>query len=81
LIRNAAIVAANTRDSTAIPQLAHLLQHDQDSLIRCHVAWALGQLGDEHTKALLESALETEGEPEVKAEIEAALANLSLDPL
>ncbi len=80
LIRNAAIVAANTDDTAAIPQLAHLLQHDEESLIRSHAAWALGQVDAENSKALLEGARETEKEPEVKAEIEAALANLPPDP-
>lgn len=80
LIRNAAVVAANTGDTAAIPQLAQLLQHDEESLIRSHAAWALGQMGDERSKALLEGACETEKEPEVKAEIKAALANLPPDP-
>ena len=80
LIRNAAVVAANTGDVAAIPQLADLLHHDKEHLIRSHAAWALGQMGDERSKALLEDAWDKETEPDVRAEIEAALANLSPKP-
>jgi epoxyqueuosine reductase len=79
LIRNAVIVAANTGDIAAIPQIAHLLECDEESLIRAHAAWALGQMDDERSKVSLANAREVEKDPEVKAEIEAALAKLNPD--
>jgi HEAT repeat protein len=41
------------------------------AIVRAHAAWALGQLGD---VAALEAALATETDPEVRAELTAAVS-------
>jgi epoxyqueuosine reductase len=70
LLRNAAVAAANSGDSTFTPDLARLLSQEEDSLPRAHAAWALGQLGAVEG---LHSALESEQDPQVLAEIRLAI--------
>ncbi len=77
LVRNASIVAGNQRDPSTIPHLIELLLHDQDSLIRGHAAWALGQIGGSSAKVGLQEARRSETDPMILAEIEAALTYLS----
>jgi epoxyqueuosine reductase len=72
LVRNAAIVVGNHRDQTAIPRLTELLLHDAEHLVRGHAAWALGQIGGTSARIALGEAKETETDPFVLAEIEAA---------
>ncbi|HEY48124.1 MAG: hypothetical protein AMJ88_03945 [Anaerolineae bacterium SM23_ 63] len=72
LVRNAAIVAGNQRIQAAVPRLIELLLHDQESLLRGHAAWALGQIGGTSALMALREAKETETDPIVLAEIEAA---------
>ncbi|UCF60512.1 MAG: tRNA epoxyqueuosine(34) reductase QueG [Anaerolineaceae bacterium] len=76
LVRNAAIVAGNHRDPTAIPHLIELLMHDREHLIRGHAAWALGQIGGKNAKIALKEVKQSETDPIILAEIEAALSNL-----
>lgn len=78
LLRNVAIALGNSGNPQAIPPLRHAL-HDPEALIRAHAAWALGQL---EQRATLRRALDTEDDPQVRAEIEAALgeAPASLPP-
>jgi epoxyqueuosine reductase len=68
LLRNVAIALGNTRDASAIPALVHLLADDKP-LVRVHAAWALGCLG-----ARDELAFHIDHDPDVRAEIAAALA-------
>lgn len=70
LQRNVAIALGNTRDPAAIPAVAMLLA-SRYAIVRAHAAWALGQLGD---VAALEAALATETDPEVRAELTAAVS-------
>lgn len=72
LVRNAAIVVGNHRDQTAIPRLTELLRHDAEHLVRGHAAWALGQIGGTSARIALGEAKETETDPFVLDEIEAA---------
>jgi epoxyqueuosine reductase len=44
--------------------------------VRSHAAWALGQLGGAGARAALEPRRKAESDPEVRMEIEAALAPL-----
>jgi epoxyqueuosine reductase len=44
LVRNACIAVANSRDRSALPILARLLE-DPEPLVREHAAWALARLG------------------------------------
>jgi len=71
--RNAAIALGNTRDPAFIGDLARAMDAPDD-VIRSYAAWALGQIGGQSAKAILERKLSLETEPAVKAEIKDALA-------
>ena len=65
----------NSGDRAAVPALARALR-EAAPLVRAHVAWALGRLGGADAAAALRSALQAEEDGAVRAEIEAALAEL-----
>lgn len=73
ILRNAAIVLGNQRDPAAIPALAGGLR-DDEPLVRATAAWALGQFHQSQADELLRDRLPEEADPEVRAEIESALA-------
>lgn len=75
LLRNAAVVLGNVGDEGDLPALALALE-DGEPLVRAHAAWAIGRIGGEASRRLLETARESEGDPEVLGEITQALANL-----
>jgi epoxyqueuosine reductase len=68
LLRNIAVALGNTGSTDAIPALVALLAN-RVPLVRIHAAWALGQLGARETLAA-----HTDDDPDVRAEIAAALA-------
>jgi epoxyqueuosine reductase len=70
LLRNAAVVAANSGDHSYVPDLERLLTQEADALPRAHAAWALGQLGEIEA---LRSVLNSEQDPQVLAEIQFAV--------
>jgi epoxyqueuosine reductase len=72
LVRNALIVAANTGDGPALQAAAGRLD-DDDPVVRATAAWAVGRTGGPRDRAALERARAAETDPEVRAEIEAAL--------
>ena len=72
LQRNVSVALGNVGDRTAIPPLAKALV-EGDALVRCHAAWALGQLGGSEATEHLEKAALTEAAPDVQGEISAAL--------
>lgn len=72
LLRNVAVGLGNLRDPDSVPALAEALS-DPSPLVREHVAWALGRIGDKAARAALREALERETEPTVAAAIRAAL--------
>lgn len=72
LLRNAAIVAGNSGDSSLIPSLVQCLS-DEEPLVRGAAAWALGKLGGEAASDALRSASRCESAPEVQVEIASAL--------
>lgn len=72
LLRNAAIVLANQGDENAIPTLVAAL-NDQDAIVRATVAWALGQFGDEVSRAALADRQRGEQDADVRSEIRLAL--------
>ena len=76
LVRNACVALGNAGDARAVPALARLLE-DRSAVVRGHAAWALGRLG---AVAPLAEALERERDPEVQAELRAALAHASQQP-
>ncbi|MCH7588766.1 MAG: tRNA epoxyqueuosine(34) reductase QueG [Chloroflexi bacterium] len=73
VLRNAAIAAGNSQDQRSISALAHLLQYDEQALVRGHVAWALGEIGGSRCEEYLRLALKREQNLAVKEEIKLAL--------
>jgi epoxyqueuosine reductase len=72
-LRNVAVALGNTKDPKAIPDLVPALFYDHEPLVRGHSAWALGQIGGESALNALQDARENESNPEVLAEIHAAI--------
>jgi epoxyqueuosine reductase len=74
LKRNAAVVIGNTCDASVVPILERrLLEEEEEPLVRGHIAWALGEIGGEHARQVLEAAQQSETEAYVLEEIRAAL--------
>jgi epoxyqueuosine reductase len=74
LRRNAAIALGNTGDQAHIPVLAHAME-DSEELVRGYSAWALGKIGGQKARNILESSLKRENSNSVMDEIKAALAD------
>ncbi|MFA4030338.1 MAG: hypothetical protein GDYSWBUE_002004 [Candidatus Fervidibacterota bacterium] len=72
-LRNVAVALGNARSECAVEQLAKLLHSDEDSLVRSHVAWALGRIGSKSARMVLEHAWRGEGDERVREEIKYAL--------
>ena len=72
LLRNVCVALGNSGDVRAVPALLDAL-HDDESLIRGHAAWALGQLGGEAAIHGLNDAAKMEEDTEVRKEIAYAL--------
>ena len=72
--RNAIIALAHFKDETAVDELIEVMKKDSRAVIRGTAAWALGKIGGETAKAVLENARETESDEEVLDEIERGLA-------
>jgi epoxyqueuosine reductase len=70
--RNAAIAMGNTGDPGYIPALAKAMQ-DREELVRGYAAWALGRIGGNPARQILEAGLVRETANSAKREIEAAL--------
>ncbi|HEX7671410.1 MAG TPA: QueG-associated DUF1730 domain-containing protein [Polyangiaceae bacterium] len=79
LQRNAAVALGNTGDPRAVPPLLRSLSREPSSLVRAHVAWALGQianLGGPEVREALEKARTMDDSQDVRHEAELALARL-----
>jgi epoxyqueuosine reductase len=76
LLRNAAIVLGNQRPPAALSALVRGLS-DTEPLVRGACAWALGRYDDLRARTALGDRLERETDPEVRGEIEAALAGVA----
>ncbi len=76
LLRNVCVALGNSGDPQAVPALIRAL-HDDESLIRGHAAWALGQIGGEESKEALQVALACEEDEETLKEIRCALDEFS----
>ena len=72
LLRNVCVALGNSGDRSAVPALSEALRHEE-SLVRGHAAWALGQLGGEQAHQALLAALRDEEDEEVQQEIRCAL--------
>ncbi|WP_245553749.1 epoxyqueuosine reductase [Anaeromusa acidaminophila] len=70
--RNAAIALGNIGDPAFIPEL-EIAMNDPEELVRGYSAWALGRIGGDLAKQVLEAKRNKETSETVKKEIEAAL--------
>ena len=70
--RNAAIAMGNSGDSSFVPVLAESME-EADGMVRSHLAWALGKIGESRARRILETSLARETGQSTKKEIEAAL--------
>lgn len=77
LLRNVAVALGNLRRTEAVAALTRVLLQDSDSMVRSHVAWALGQIGGVAAREGLKKALAQETEPDVQNEIHLALEGSS----
>jgi epoxyqueuosine reductase len=74
MLRNAAVALGNSgQREEAVPLLVKVLQEEEEPLVRCHVAWALGKLGGTQARQGLLDARESEQDEDVRQEIENAL--------
>jgi epoxyqueuosine reductase len=71
--RNAIIALGHFRDGSAVPDLGRLLHEDPRPEIRGTAAWALGRIGGEEARRLLEEAAERETDGQALEEIRRAL--------
>ena len=74
LQRNAAVAMGNRLERRYVGPLAEALR-EGEPVVRGHAAWALGRIGGEEARRVLEEALEREPDEGVRAEIEAALGH------
>lgn len=72
LLRNVAVALGNTKSREAVPALIQALD-DRETLVRGHVAWALGQIGSPQAVGALEKRLPIENDPAVRMEIQDAI--------
>jgi epoxyqueuosine reductase len=79
LLRNASVVLGNTGNPAAVPALARALGEEIEPLVRSHAAWALGKLRGVRARDALQRARRREDDAEVRAEIDAAIAEAAGD--
>jgi epoxyqueuosine reductase len=72
LLRNVAVALGNIKSPEALPALMRAL-NDEETLVRGHVAWALGQIGSLKAISALGKRLRIESDPTVRMEIEDAI--------
>lgn len=77
-LRNVAVALGNIGSAEAVPALIHALD-DEEPLVRGHAAWALGEIGSALALQALQHKLQLETDPEVRAEIDAAMRRLRDD--
>jgi len=76
LQRNALVALGNLRRPEAVPLVARFLASDRVEL-RASAAWALGEIGGQDALRQLQAALASEQDPDVRKEMEDAIANAS----
>jgi epoxyqueuosine reductase len=75
LKRNVCVALGNLKNPVAIPVLEQALT-EEEPLVRCHAAWALGQIGGPQANSVLRHAATAEPDPQVITEVAAALSEL-----
>ena len=76
-LRNVSVALGNLAQLEAIPALAACLCNENETLVRAHAAWSLGRIPSPEAKTALQTALNTEPDPDVQSEIHLALNNFS----
>jgi epoxyqueuosine reductase len=71
-LRNVLVAIGNWGEHQAIPALKGALA-DDEPLVRSHAAWALGRIGGETARQILQTRLTIETEQDVMTEIQDAL--------
>ena len=71
-LRNVLVAIGNWGAKRAVPALKDALA-DDEPLVRCHAAWALGRIGGDAAKRTLQTRLTVETEQDVITEIQDAL--------
>ena len=71
-LRNVLVAIGNWRSQRAIPALKDALA-DHEPLVRSHAAWALGRIGGDTAKRILQTRLTLETDQDVITEIQEAL--------
>ncbi len=75
-LRNVAVALGNLKALDAVPALIRSLD-DEESVVRGHVAWALGQIGAETALDPLHRRLRAENDADVQEELREAIGILS----
>jgi epoxyqueuosine reductase len=76
MLRNAAIAAANGRQTALSPLLEDLLAHPA-SAVRGHAAWALARLLGSAARPALQAALARETDPLARADVQQTLSEIT----
>jgi epoxyqueuosine reductase len=74
-LRNVAVALGNSRQPMAIPALMQTLRKEPEPLVREHVAWALGKIGNRTARKALEKAIAEENDSRVLLELQNSLEN------
>ena len=77
-LRNVAVALGNLKALDAVPALIRSLD-DEESVVRGHVAWALGQIGAQTALDPLHRRLRAENDADVQEELRQAIGILSGD--
>ena len=73
--RNAIIALGHFKEVAAIPKLTEMLRSDPRPVMRGTIAWALGRIGTEESRLVLQEAYQNEDDETVLEELEKALQN------
>jgi epoxyqueuosine reductase len=74
-LRNVAVALGHLKSRAAVPALIQALQ-DDDSLVRRHAAWALGQIGTKESLKALEQRQAVDAEESVREEMREAVVSI-----
>lgn len=72
-LRNIAVALGNLQGPASVPFLIKSLEEEHEPLVRGHVAWALGKIGNASSRYMLEKRKKMEPDEYVQSEIDHAL--------